>query len=170
MALWDQLCQSDQAPGVPRQIIVDRDRLRLTGSIIVGSGSRSVALRNACTTGDVCSGDVCADGNCSGDVCADGSPCTTDTCDKKKGCDYPAVSDSTPCGLAGVCLSGHCAVGSSLTPAPSCLAVLQTLGKAAKDGVFCHDPDGAKGSEPAYQVAAAATGKQQTANSSHNPK
>ncbi len=120
------------------------------------AGCQAIFNTLPCDDGSACtSSDVCGQAICKGTTiaCDDGNPCTMDTCDKGKGCAYPAVGDNTPCGLAGICVSGQCSVGSSLNPAPSCLAILQTLGKAAKDGVYFLDPDGAKGSEPPFQAA-----------------
>jgi hypothetical protein len=62
------------------------------------------------------------------------------------------VTDGTACGAAGICLGGACSAGSSLSPATSCKAILDTMGKLAKDGVYYLDPDGKAGPEPVFQA------------------
>jgi len=67
-----------------------------------------------CSDGSVCTqGDVCKDGACAGKpiTCDDGNPCTTDFCDKAKGCDS-TLADGTPCAIPcwqdSVCQGGVC--------------------------------------------------------------
>ncbi|MBM4342930.1 MAG: hypothetical protein FJ100_06095 [Deltaproteobacteria bacterium] len=72
----------------------------------------------ACDDGDKCTGpDACNGGACKAGaavVCDDKSPCTTDTCDKVKGCVYTAAADGTVCddGIActkeSICKAGAC--------------------------------------------------------------
>ncbi|GMV38350.1 MAG: hypothetical protein AMXMBFR64_00660 [Myxococcales bacterium] len=69
----------------------------------------------ACDDGDPCTiEDECDGGGCQGvqDDCEDDNPCTTDTCDKKKGCrnnpNTKACDDGDPCTLGDVCSQGAC--------------------------------------------------------------
>ena len=64
--------------------------------------------------------DSCSDGNCKVGTpldCDDANPCTTDTCDAKKGCEHQANSgnacdaDNNPCTIADTCKDGICEAG-----------------------------------------------------------
>ena len=69
----------------------------------------------ACSDGSVCTAaDVCGAGACQPGkslFCNDEDTCTTDTCDPKTGCQFPAAPDGTACGLGHVCVKGACAEG-----------------------------------------------------------
>lgn len=69
---------------------------------------------DACTVNDGCKAGKCASGTTA--TCDDGEPCTTDTCDKLKGCVHAALADKTPCqlpeGLTATCTAGTCATKS----------------------------------------------------------
>ncbi|MSP92619.1 MAG: hypothetical protein EXR79_12590 [Myxococcales bacterium] len=43
-------------------------------------------------------------------VCDDKNPCTTETCDKAKGCSYTMMKDGVECGGGLVCKVGKCVV------------------------------------------------------------
>jgi hypothetical protein len=84
-----------------------------------------VAVGAVCSDGDACtSSDACAGTTCSGKavVCDDQNPCTTDSCDKAKGCVYAAntaaCDDGDLCTKDDKCGSGKC----SGTANPNCNA------------------------------------------------
>ncbi|MCO4760778.1 MAG: hypothetical protein KC502_04695, partial [Myxococcales bacterium] len=65
----------------------------------------------ACEDGTVCTkSDKCdGKGKCIAGAkikCADGNPCTTDSCDAKKGCVFPALKDGTDCDDGNGCTTG----------------------------------------------------------------
>lgn len=73
---------------------------------------------NPCSDNDVCTlVDQCSGGKCIGSGapnCNDNEECTTDSCDKVKGCQHVGVADNTPCddgndcSTGDVCKSGKC--------------------------------------------------------------
>ena len=84
-----------------------------TASVCVGDACTHKAHITGCEDGDACTvAEVCnGAGTCgSGEpvYCDDGNPCTTETCDKAKGCVYSQVVDSTPCATGKACLAGVC--------------------------------------------------------------
>ncbi|MBI5608596.1 MAG: hypothetical protein HY902_06920, partial [Deltaproteobacteria bacterium] len=108
------------------------------------AGCRTLALPIPCDDGSVCTTtDLCKNATCAGTaiVCDDNNPCTTDTCDPIKGCGAKTAPDGTPCGEGGVCTAGTCSLGTSLNPAPSCLAILTAAPKSAS-GLYWLDLDG----------------------------
>jgi len=64
---------------------------------------------NPCTTGDHCSGGVCASTGLQ--ECDDENPCTGDGCEPAAGCTHPPLDDGTPCpgGSLWACFGGECA-------------------------------------------------------------
>lgn len=70
---------------------------------------------DACTVGETCQSAACKGGQAKG--CSDGTPCTTDSCDKVKGCLWTAVSgacsDGEVCTQGDACQAGKC-MGSKL--------------------------------------------------------
>ncbi len=96
-----------------------------SGCVNVNDDTAPCTDGNVCTTGDACTAGVC---KTSGLLkCDDGNPCTTDSCDKIKGCGYVNVADKTacddgnPCTLTDVCTTGKCAgVGVSCDDANPC--------------------------------------------------
>ncbi len=87
-------------------------------------GCSSVPNTSPCSDGDACTdGDGCAGGKCVGLAknvtvdCADGNPCTTDLCDKAKGCAHlngtAACDDGNVCTVGDVCDSGACKAGTN---------------------------------------------------------
>ena len=85
-----------------------------------------------CSDASVCTeNDVCKDGKCSGTAiapCDDGNPCTTDTCDAKKGCLFTNVAAKTACDDGNACTTGDVCDG-----AGKCTGV----GKSCDDGNAC---------------------------------
>ncbi|MSP93626.1 MAG: hypothetical protein EXR79_17840 [Myxococcales bacterium] len=63
---------------------------------------------NACTASDACSNGACVPGATV--LCDDKNPCTTETCDKVKGCSYTTMKDGVECGSGLVCKVGKCGV------------------------------------------------------------
>jgi len=61
---------------------------------------------DSCTLGDSCVGGACKAGSAA--TCDDQNPCTTDACDKVKGCGNAKVADGSPCPGAKVCKGGVC--------------------------------------------------------------
>jgi hypothetical protein len=69
---------------------------------------------NACTVGDACLSGKCTPGKVQ--LCDDKNPCTDDSCDVKKGCQYvpntaPCDADSNACTQNDKCASGSCVAG-----------------------------------------------------------
>ena len=68
---------------------------------------------SACTENDACVGGLCVAGKAI--VCDDGNPCTTETCDKQKGCQTSFGSgpcdDAEPCTKGETCKEGKCQGG-----------------------------------------------------------
>ncbi len=67
-----------------------------------------------CTEKDICKGGKCQYGALK--KCDDGNPCTTNSCDKTKGCltaanDGAVCKDNNPCTENGVCKGGTCTPG-----------------------------------------------------------
>lgn len=66
---------------------------------------------SVCTLSDTCGQGVCKPGALQG--CGDGNPCTTDSCDKLKGClnlpNQATCSDDNACTKDDVCAAGACA-------------------------------------------------------------
>ena len=74
-----------------------------------------------CDDGDACSDkDACAKGTCKGQPksCDDGNPCTSDSCDKAKGCvaaPKPGpCDDGDPCTEGDACAKGVCGPGKAI--------------------------------------------------------
>ena len=71
---------------------------------------------NACTTGDVCQTGVCVGTAVS---CDDLNPCTSDSCDKKLGCQHDNAAipcdDGDKCTVADACVDGACVSGKKTT-------------------------------------------------------
>ncbi len=78
----------------------------------------------ACDDGDKCTGsDACAAGVCKAGaalVCDDKSPCTTDSCDKAKGCVAVAAADGTKCDDGIACTTDSICKAGSCTPNSNC--------------------------------------------------
>ena len=88
------------------------------------SGCKNTALEAiSCSDGDACTvADACAQGACKGtvQVCDDGNACTTDACDKLKGCTATAktgvlCSDGSACTGQDACSSFGKCVGTKVT-------------------------------------------------------
>ena len=85
-------------------------------------GCTAINLALPCDDGSVCTvGDGCKDGQCGSGTavtCNDGNPCTTDACDKAKGCtvtpNSAPCSDNNACTGGDTCKSGACS-GAQLT-------------------------------------------------------
>ena len=63
---------------------------------------------DACTAADACTNGACVPGATV--LCDDKNPCTTETCDKAKGCLYTTMKDGVECGTGLVCKVGKCGV------------------------------------------------------------
>jgi hypothetical protein len=96
-----------------------------------GCANKASAAGTACNDNDACtSGDACQAGKCASTVlsCDDKNPCTTDTCDKTKGC-VNTNADGVACDDGNTCTSGdQCAAG-------QCKGV----GKVCDDNNLCTD-------------------------------
>jgi hypothetical protein len=71
-----------------------------------------------CDDGSICTvGDTCVNGGCKGTgiTCGDGNPCTSDSCDPVKGCQFSpntgACSDGNACTVGDSCATGKCVPG-----------------------------------------------------------
>lgn len=68
-----------------------------------------------CTFGDHCNQSICLSGIVSATACDDGNTCTSDNCDKLKGCQHisldGACSDGDPCSDGDGCIKGACVSG-----------------------------------------------------------
>ena len=114
---------------------------------------------DACEDGDACTHkDTCKTGKCAaGPVksCTDGNDCTTDSCDKSKGCAHKnntaSCSDGSACTEADKCDGGSCKAG----PPKTCAATAwpchvsacdaqsgQCVAKLAAEGIACGDGGG----------------------------
>ena len=79
-------------------------------------GCQTTANGGTCTDGDACtSGDGCVGGACKAQgktLCDDSNPCTTDTCDKQKGCqtvpNAEICDDGDACSKDDLCVLGAC--------------------------------------------------------------
>ncbi len=73
-----------------------------------------------CNDGDSCTqSDKCSNGICLGGpklVCNDSEPCTTDSCDPKKGCVYTALPDGDLCNDNNNCTSDESCLKGKCTP------------------------------------------------------
>ncbi len=117
----------------------------------------------ACDDGDACTAKTsCSDGGCGAGVavdCDDANPCTSDGCDKAKGCVHLAVlavcDDGDVCTAADRCESGVCKGGSKThcDDANACTddacdsskgCVFATNGKACDDSNACTKGDTCK--------------------------
>ena len=70
------------------------------------NGQACDADGSICTGGDACSGGACVAGPQAS--CNDNNPCTTDSCDKAKGCVHATVADQTACGTGLWCIAAVC--------------------------------------------------------------
>lgn len=97
---------------------------------------------SACTDGDACTnGDACVDGACKAvpiGPCNDFNPCTTDSCDKVKGCVFVAnallCNDGDSCTDADACKDGIC----QGTPKGLCECETNADCSQYEDGDFCN--------------------------------
>ncbi len=114
---------------------------------------------NSCTLGDACTGGGCKPGSAA--LCDDGSPCTTDSCDKLKGCVNTALTDGVGCDDGNACTTGEkCASGKcggstpkvcgdgnpcstgACDPKSGCVGGIVTNGTPCDDGNACTQGDG----------------------------
>ena len=86
---------------------------------------------NACTAGDACAGGTCTVGAKPAD-CDDKNLCTTDSCDKAKGCLHAPLADGAACDDDNACTTEACADG-------SCAATDST--SSCSDGNVCTQND-----------------------------
>ncbi len=112
-------------------------------------------LGKLCDDGDSCTtGDACVTGKCQGQVqsCDDNIPCTTDTCDKAKGCVHTGVA--AKCNDSNVCTKDACDL------AVGCTVAGFELAKACDDGNSCTKND--------FCAAGACVSKELTCNCSND--
>jgi len=97
--------------------------------------SASCSDGSACTVGDTCSGGKCVPGKPTS--CDDGKLCTTDACDKLKGCVHsPSTAkcdDGNPCTAGDTCKAGACQAGGNI-----CGCEKDADCKAKEDGNVCN--------------------------------
>ena len=137
----------------------------LKGSCNPASGCSYAPAPGTCDDGSACTkNDKCFNGVCTGDPvsCDDSNPCTTDSCDAKKGCANESVSDGTacddgaPCTVGDVCKGGKCAAGADKTTVPAasggckddnectldlCQKVSGICINSVEEGLACEDGD-----------------------------
>ncbi|MCB9737847.1 MAG: hypothetical protein H6747_01190 [Deltaproteobacteria bacterium] len=113
-------CKGGGCVGLPLQVSVDCEdgNACTTHGCDKASGCTTAKPQIPCDDGDPCTlGDSCNNGSCSkGAVaaCNDGNACTTDACDKEKGCafvDLPTsatCNDGQACTAKAVCIKGTC--------------------------------------------------------------
>ena len=96
-----------------------------------------------CNDGDACSeGDGCSDGICQGKAvsCDDSNPCTTDSCDKDKGCVHAVnvspCSDGDACTQSDVCVEGNCVPGQAKVCIDNILCTADTCNKTTGNCVY----------------------------------
>ncbi|MBM4344747.1 MAG: hypothetical protein FJ100_15380 [Deltaproteobacteria bacterium] len=126
----------------------------------------AITDKAACDDGSACTDkDACAGGKCVAGValnCNDKNPCTTDSCDAKKGCDnvYNTLAcdaDGSTCTVNDACAGGKCVAGAALVcddknvcttdscdPKAGCVFANNGLGCDA-DGSVCTDKDACAG-------------------------
>ncbi len=114
------------------------------------SGQACDADGSVCTEKDQCKDGKCVAG--AAKTCDDGNPCTTDTCDPKKGCVYapgsglPCNADDNPCTTNDLCKDGKCEAGAKKSCDSGDVCILGKCdlngGKCkytSKDGEVCND-------------------------------
>ena len=93
-----------------------------TGACVLSGQSKEDAAcdadGSACTVKDVCKAGVCKPGQAPD--CGDGKVCTTDSCDKLKGCVHGANTvacdaDGSDCTVGDACKDGSCVAGAKKT-------------------------------------------------------
>ncbi len=107
-----------------------------------------------CNDNDACTlADACAEGKCvpgKADTCDDGNPCTTNACDKEKGCSATnntgTCEDGNACTAGDVCADGSCTPGKladcddkNACTVDTCDAKAGCQHAAAADGATCED-------------------------------
>ncbi len=132
---WDQASNNDMAGGDVRLVHADRwgfSTCTAAGACAAVSqkgcsdgdvctadwcdataACKSAKHAGLCSDDDACTLiDLCIDdGSCkpgATQLCDDGNPCTTETCDKAKGCVYTTVQDGVTCGSGKTCSAGVC--------------------------------------------------------------
>ena len=87
-----------------------------TGKCVSKNNKASCDNGDPCTYGDTCDGaGKCVTGKNS--ACDDDNPCTTDTCDKTKGCVNAPAKDGTTCTDGKACTTGDACKAGKCTPA-----------------------------------------------------
>ncbi|MSQ83880.1 MAG: hypothetical protein EXR77_13510 [Myxococcales bacterium] len=154
-------CKAGQcAAGSP--IVCDDKKPCTFDTCDAAKGCMAINLALPCDDGSVCTvGDVCKDGQCGSGTavtCNDGNPCTSDACDKAKGCTVTPNSapctDNNACTGGDTCKSGACN-GAQLAcndtnlctddycdAAKGCQTVANAL--ACNDNTACTHNDGCK--------------------------
>ena len=108
-----QLCNTNSCGGLYIAACDDNGNFCTADSCNQGGGCAHVAMDklvctdgNACTEPDMCSQNSCWSGAVK--VCDDKNPCTTETCDKVKGCVVVPVLDGVVCGTGKACKAAVC--------------------------------------------------------------
>lgn len=144
------------------QIVCDDKNLCTDDACDQAKGCTFTNNTAACDDGDACtSGDKCLSGVCKGGLapaCDDLNTCTTDSCDKTKGCTHVALTgtacdDGSKCTLGEMCKDGVCAggiapacddlntcTGNTCDPTSGCVFIPLT-GTACNDGNSCTTSD-----------------------------
>lgn len=107
-------CDAGKCVGV--QVSCDDGNPCTLDSCDPGTGCNSLAIDGGCSDGDICSiGDHCANSTCAntGSLnCDDANVCTSDSCDKGKGCVHlpsgGTCSDGDVCSAFDQCAAGSC--------------------------------------------------------------
>ncbi len=126
-----ELCDGldNDCNGATDEGLCDDDNVCTTDACIQGGTQCShTPVAGACDDGDACtSADACdAKGGCLGQVvpCDDANPCTTDACDKLKGCVYTPhkkpCDDSNACTANDLCDGNGACVGLSIDVSVTC--------------------------------------------------
>lgn len=110
------------------------------------TGTCAVVLKNEglpCSATDKCidNGTCQKDGSCAGvkTVCNDQNPCTTDSCDKVKGCIYAALADATSCDDKNLCTpTSSCKTGQCVGAENTCACKNDSECDKYDDGDKCN--------------------------------
>ncbi|MCO4764063.1 MAG: hypothetical protein KC502_21310 [Myxococcales bacterium] len=137
-------CKSGKCVGQGLQC--DDNNACTTDSCALGKGCSYTNNTVDCSDGSACTlGDKCGDGKCvsgSAKNCDDKNVCTTDSCDKVKGCistnNTEPCSDGSACTLKDACASGKCESGPKVNCSDGNSCTTDSCHPLKKGCVFTH--------------------------------